>query len=63
MKDRRAGKDWGKVVDKLYKGDFGEARKKLDEFDRKWGESDETKQLREQIKDLGDDPRRDHEKD
>ena len=47
--DRRAAKDWNKVVDKLYKGELGEAAKKLSEFERKWGESEETKSLREQL--------------
>ena len=47
--DRRAAKDWNKVVDKLYKGELGEATKKLSEFERKWGESDETKSLRDQL--------------
>ncbi len=47
--DRRAAKDWNKVVDKLYKGDLGEAAKKLSEFERKWGASEETKSLREQL--------------
>ncbi len=51
-KNPRAGKDWNKIVDKLYKGELGEARKKLSEFERKWGESEETKGLREQLPDV-----------
>ncbi len=47
--DRRAAKDWNKVVDKLYKGELGEAAKKLSEFERKWGASEETKSLRDQL--------------
>jgi hypothetical protein len=47
--DRRANKDWNKIVDKLHKGELGEARKKLSEFERKWGETDETTNLRDQL--------------
>ncbi|MBA2539492.1 MAG: serine/threonine protein kinase [Deltaproteobacteria bacterium] len=48
-KDRRAGKDWNKLVDKLHDGKLGEATKKLSEFERKWGESEESKSLRAQL--------------
>jgi len=52
--DRRADKDWRKLVDKLYKGDFREAHKKLDDFERRWGASDETRELRDQLANLPD---------
>jgi len=55
--DRRANKDWNKLIDKLTKGELGEAKKKLSEFERKWGESEETKQLRDQLADVPDRPR------
>jgi tRNA A-37 threonylcarbamoyl transferase component Bud32 len=51
-KDRRAGKDWNKLVEKLYEGKLEDAMKKLAEFERKWGESDETKSLHEQLSTL-----------
>ncbi len=53
--DRRAAKDWNKLVDKLREGKFGEARRKLSEFERKFGEFDETKSLREQLEALPED--------
>ena len=53
--DRRAAKDWNKLVDKLREGKFGEARRKLSEFERKFGEHDETKSLREQLEALPED--------
>jgi serine/threonine-protein kinase len=48
-KDRRADKDWRKLVDKLYDGKLDEVAKKLSEFERKWGDSEATKSLREQL--------------
>ncbi len=47
--DDHARRDWDKVIDKLAKRDTHEARKKLDEFERKWGESEETRALRDRI--------------
>jgi len=47
--DRRANKDWNKVVDALYRHRFDDAKRKLDDYERKWGETDETKDLRGQL--------------
>lgn len=47
--DHRAAKDWNKLVDKLYDHKFDEARRKLDDWERKWGETDETRSLRRQL--------------
>ncbi len=49
LTDRKAEKDWYKVVDKLQEGRFGEARDKLAEFERKHGESPQTRSLAEQL--------------
>jgi hypothetical protein len=49
MTDRRAAEDWNKVVEELYEQKFGKARKKLDEWERRWGETAETRSLREQL--------------
>ena len=37
------------TVDKLYDHKFDEARHKLDEWERKWGETEETRSLRRQL--------------
>ena len=49
MPDQHAAKDWNKLVDKLYEHKFGEARRKLDEWERHWGATDETRSLRRQL--------------
>jgi serine/threonine protein kinase len=49
MPDPHAAKDWNKLVDKLYEHKFGEARRKLDEWERHWGATDETRSLRRQL--------------
>ncbi|MBX3155706.1 MAG: serine/threonine protein kinase [Deltaproteobacteria bacterium] len=67
LRDRRAAKDWNKVRDHLERRHFSEARKKLGDFERKWGESPETQHLREQLDALPADgpprgpPRHEHE--
>lgn len=50
--DRRAAKDWSKIVDKLREQRWREARKKLGEFEHKHGETAETKSLRDQLEAL-----------
>ncbi|HEY5934084.1 MAG TPA: serine/threonine-protein kinase [Kofleriaceae bacterium] len=45
----KAGKDWNKLVDHLYRNDFGEALDKLVEFETKHGSSEETRSLRQQL--------------
>ena len=52
--DRRANKDWNKVVDALYKHRFDDAKRKLDDYERRWGETEETKNLRSQLDALPD---------
>ncbi len=52
MNDRRAAQDWNKVVEELYDQKFGKARKKLDEWERRWGETAETRSLRQQLDSL-----------
>jgi hypothetical protein len=37
------------VVDELYEQKFGEARERLDAFERRWGEFEETRSLRRQL--------------
>jgi serine/threonine-protein kinase len=53
--DQRQAKDWNKIVDKLYDQDWSEARKKVLEFERKYGELPETTSLREQLDSLPQD--------
>ena len=47
--DRRAAKDWNKVMDALYRNRLDDAKRKLDDFERKWGETAETKDLRSHL--------------
>jgi hypothetical protein len=47
--DPEAAKDWNKVVEKLYKNDFGDARRKLAEWETKHGEARESRDLAEQL--------------
>lgn len=49
LTDQRAAKDWHKLVEKLYDHKFDEARRKLDDWDRTWGETRETRSLRRQL--------------
>ncbi len=50
--DRRAARDWEKIVDKLYEHEFASAREKLDAYEQRWGESPETRSLRQQLQAL-----------
>jgi eukaryotic-like serine/threonine-protein kinase len=52
LRDHKAAKDWGKIIEKLQDQKFGEARDKLDEFERKHGESPETRSLAAQLDSL-----------
>jgi serine/threonine protein kinase len=52
INSHKAAKDWNKIVDKLHDHDFAEARKKLDEFERKHGSSPETRSLAAQLDSL-----------
>jgi hypothetical protein len=49
MPDPQAAKDWRKVADKLYEHKLGDARKKLDEWESKWGVTEETLSLHRQL--------------
>jgi hypothetical protein len=62
--DGKGAKDWSKIVRKIEEGDLDEALRKLDEFERKRGASAETAQLRDQLVQLGAQPRgRGHDED
>jgi hypothetical protein len=54
MRDGKAAKDWRKLVEKLQRGDIGEAREKLDEWERKYGATSETESLRTQLENVPD---------
>ena len=47
--DRKMAKDWEKLVRDLQHNDFTKARDRLDEFEHKYGESDESSALRAQL--------------
>jgi serine/threonine protein kinase len=48
----KAGKDFGKVVDKIYRGDLDEAERELDKWEEKYGSPDEVTCLRAQLRHL-----------
>ena len=54
LTDRKAAKDWNKIVEKLHEQRFGEARQRLEDFERKHGESPETRSLATQLDALPD---------
>ena len=45
----KAARDWNHIVEDLERGHFDGARHKLDDFERKYGASDETQSLRDQL--------------
>jgi serine/threonine protein kinase len=45
--DGRGMKDWGKVADKVHKGEYGEALDKLEDFEERHGASRESAALRQ----------------
>jgi hypothetical protein len=51
--DGKQTRAWNKIFDELDKGHYGDARKKLDEFEDRHGETDETRALRSQLDALG----------
>jgi len=53
MRDSKAVKDWRKVLENLDRGRFGEAMKKLGEWENKHGATPETEALRTQLEALG----------
>jgi serine/threonine-protein kinase len=56
----KSGRDWERVVDKLYKHEYDKALHELDKFERKYGEREETQYLRAQLERL---PQREDEGD
>ncbi len=64
MRDAKAAKDWRKLLETLQRGDIGEAREKLGEWERKYGATTETEALRTQLESFPDedaDRRRDRD--
>jgi serine/threonine-protein kinase len=51
----KSARDWSHIVDELRRGHIGGARHKLDDFERKWGATEETERLREQLEALPED--------
>jgi tRNA A-37 threonylcarbamoyl transferase component Bud32 len=47
--DRKMAKDWQKLVEALQHNDFAKARDRLDEWEHKYGESNESSSLRTQL--------------
>ena len=54
LRSKKAEKDWDKLVDKLERGEIGEAREKLGDWERKHGATPETEVLRTQLENLPD---------
>lgn len=48
----KEAKDWNKIVDKVYEQNYREALRKLDEWERRFGEREETRFLRAQLERL-----------
>jgi len=46
-----AARDWNKIVDDVRRGHYGPARHHLDEWEQRYGETEESKQLRDQLPD------------
>jgi eukaryotic-like serine/threonine-protein kinase len=61
--DPKQTRDWNKIFDELDKGHFEGARHKLDEFEDRYGTTDQTRELRPQLDALGPDRPRDPEED
>ena len=55
--DGRQTRDWNKIFEELDKGHFEGARHKLDEFEDRYGATDQTRELRPQLDALGPDVR------
>ncbi|MGN6110386.1 MAG: hypothetical protein ACTHU0_35105, partial [Kofleriaceae bacterium] len=52
INDRRAADHWNEIVAALYEHKFGEARDKVEAWERRWGASKETRHLRQQLERL-----------
>ncbi|HEU4613021.1 MAG TPA: hypothetical protein VFS15_13115, partial [Kofleriaceae bacterium] len=48
----KSGRDWERVVDKIYNGEYDKALRELDKWERKYGEREETQFLRAQLERL-----------
>ena len=46
-----AARDWNRIVDDVRRGHYGPARHHLDEWEQRYGETDESRQLRDQLPD------------
>ncbi|HEX5063361.1 MAG TPA: hypothetical protein VFV99_28490, partial [Kofleriaceae bacterium] len=57
----KSGRDFEKVVDKIYKNDFDAALRELDKFEDKYGQREETIDLRDQLNRVPRQPERDDE--
>jgi tRNA A-37 threonylcarbamoyl transferase component Bud32 len=55
--DGKQTREWNKIFEELEKGHFEGARHKLDEFEERYGETDETRELKPQLDALGPDVR------
>jgi tRNA A-37 threonylcarbamoyl transferase component Bud32 len=53
--DGKQTKEWNKIFEELERGHFEGARHKLDEFEDRYGATDETRELRPQLDALGPD--------
>lgn len=49
LEDERAARAWNKIVERLYEHEFDEAREKLVEWERAFGETEDTRSLRSQL--------------
>ncbi|MFN0247977.1 MAG: serine/threonine-protein kinase [Kofleriaceae bacterium] len=54
MESGKAARDWRKVIERVERGRFGEARKKLGDWERKYGATPETESLRSQLANRAD---------
>ncbi|MDQ3299947.1 MAG: hypothetical protein M3619_25490, partial [Myxococcota bacterium] len=52
IEDERAANDWAEIVESLHDHDFSEARERLDEFESRYGQSNETRSLASQLDQL-----------
>jgi hypothetical protein len=53
--DDKQTRDWNKIVEELERGHFEGARHKLREFEAKYGQTDETRELGPRLDALGPD--------
>ena len=53
--DGKQTRDWNKIIEELQRGHFDGARRKLREFEDRYGQTDETRALAPQLDQLGPD--------